>query len=55
MIYQYFFIVIAERLPSLLDKEQDKIGKSQETLKLRLQLKEKDKQIKDLKERLKGI
>ena len=49
-----FFIVIAKRLPSLPDKEQDEIGKSQETLKLRLQLKEKDKQIEDLKQRLKG-
>ena len=54
MIYQYFFIVIAKRLSSLSDKEQDEIGKSQETLKLRLQLKEKDKQIEDLKQRLKG-
>ena len=49
-----FFIVIKKRELSLSDKEQKEIGKSEETLKLRLQLKQKDKQIEELEKSLKG-
>lgn len=49
-----FFIVIKKRELSLSDKEQEEIGKSEETLKLRLQLKQKDKQIEELEKSLKG-
>ena len=49
-----FFIVIAKRLLSSSDKEQEEIEKSQETLKLRLQLEEKDKQIEELMQNLEG-
>ena len=49
-----FFIVIKKRELSLSGEEREEIGKSPETLKLRLQLKEKDKQIEELKQSLKG-
>ena len=49
-----FFKVIKKRELSLSGEEREEIGKSQETLKLRLQLKMKDKEIEELKQSLKG-